>query len=188
MMRNIWLMKAYFGLISNGGNEKNKNKITTIDLGIYTQSICTRHCYSPRTLVIQYNLHICSQSLDSTSVLEGRVVKVSHCTRTAILQFVDSACNAVQEHVEFRFRNFHFCQFFCQIAATTGVTGGGNRRISPLNPTSLKPFSHAPTGLSNPGSSERQLAISGKALDHTAIGAGLFFKFVKISGFWLLLI
>ena len=50
---------------------------------------------------------------ETTSILEGRVVKVSHSTRTAILQLVDPACAAAQEHVETRIWNFHFfCQFF----------------------------------------------------------------------------
>ena len=39
---------------------------------------------------------------ETTSILEGRVVKVSHSTRTAILQLVDPACAAAQEHVETR--------------------------------------------------------------------------------------
>ena len=41
-------------------------------------------------------------------ILEGRVVKVSHSTRPAILQLVDPACAAAQEHVETRIWNFHF--------------------------------------------------------------------------------
>ena len=39
---------------------------------------------------------------ETTSILEGRVVKVSHSTRTRILQLVDPACAAAQEHVETR--------------------------------------------------------------------------------------
>ena len=39
---------------------------------------------------------------ETTSILEGRVVKVSHSTRTAILQLVDPACTAAQEHAETR--------------------------------------------------------------------------------------
>ena len=54
----------------------------------------------------------------TTSILEGRVVKVSHYTRTAILQLVDPACAAAQEHAETRIWNFHFSSFFfCQISA-----------------------------------------------------------------------
>ena len=45
-------------------------------------------------------------------------MKVSHSTRTAILQLVDPACAAAQEHVETRIWNFHFFSFFfCEIAA-----------------------------------------------------------------------
>ena len=45
-------------------------------------------------------------------------MKVSHSTRTAILQLVDPACAAAQEHVEARIWNFHLLSvFFCQIAA-----------------------------------------------------------------------
>ena len=55
---------------------------------------------------------------ETTSILESRVVKVSHSTRTAILQLVDPACAATQEHVETRIWNFHLLSvFFCQIAA-----------------------------------------------------------------------
>ena len=55
---------------------------------------------------------------ETTSILEGRVVKVSHSTRTAILQLVDPACAAAQEHAETRIWNFQFLSvFFCQIAA-----------------------------------------------------------------------
>ena len=55
---------------------------------------------------------------ETTSILEGRIVKVSHSTRTANLQLVDPACAAAQEHVETRIWNFHFLSvFFCQIAA-----------------------------------------------------------------------
>ena len=49
---------------------------------------------------------------ETMSILEGRVVKVSHSTRTAILQLVDPACAAAQEHVETRIWNFHFFHFF----------------------------------------------------------------------------
>ena len=41
--------------------------------------------------------------------------------------------------------------------------------MAALEPTSLASFSHAPA---NPGSGERQLAVSGNALDHTAIRVG----------------
>ena len=45
-------------------------------------------------------------------------MKVSHSTITTILQLVDPACAAAQEHVETRIWNFHFLSvFFCQIAA-----------------------------------------------------------------------
>ena len=55
---------------------------------------------------------------ETTSILEGRVVKVPHSTRTTILQLVDPACAAAQEHVETRIWNFHFfVSFFSQIAA-----------------------------------------------------------------------
>ena len=54
---------------------------------------------------------------ETTSILEGRILKVSHSTRTANLQLVDPACAAAQEHVETRIWNFIFCQYFCQIAA-----------------------------------------------------------------------
>ena len=33
---------------------------------------------------------------ETTSILEGRVVKVSHSTQTAIFQLVDPACAAAQ--------------------------------------------------------------------------------------------
>ena len=55
---------------------------------------------------------------ETISILEGRVVKVPHSTRTAILQLVDPACAAAREHAETRILNFHFLSvFFCQIAA-----------------------------------------------------------------------
>ena len=63
---------------------------------------------------------------ETMSILEGRVVKESHSTRTAILQLVDPACAAAQEHVETRIWNFHFLSvFFCQIAARAyfGILG-----------------------------------------------------------------
>ena len=49
---------------------------------------------------------------ETTSILEGRVVKVPHSTRTTILQLVDPACAAAQEHAETKIWNFSFCQFF----------------------------------------------------------------------------
>ena len=60
-------------------------------------------------------------------------MKVSHSTRTTILQLVVPACAAAQKHVEIRIWNFHFCQFFCaklrlgRISAV--VKGGGIREI-----------------------------------------------------------
>ena len=39
-------------------------------------------------------------------------MKVSHSTRTAILQLVDPACAAAKEHVETRIWNFHFLSVF----------------------------------------------------------------------------
>ena len=70
---------------------------------------------------------------ETTSILGGRVVKVSHSTRTAVLQLVDPACAAAQEHVETRIWNFHFLSVvFCQIAArgiSAVVKGGGIREI-----------------------------------------------------------
>ena len=42
-------------------------------------------------------------------------MKVSHSKQTAILQFVDPACTAAQEHVAPRIWNFHFLPLFCQI-------------------------------------------------------------------------
>ena len=70
---------------------------------------------------------------ETTSILEGRIVKVSHSTRTANLQLVDPACAAAQEHVETRIWNFHFLSVFSaklrlgRISAV--VTGGGIRKI-----------------------------------------------------------
>ena len=49
---------------------------------------------------------------NATSILEGRVVKVSHSTQTAILQLVDPACAAAQEHIKTRIWNFHFLSVF----------------------------------------------------------------------------
>ena len=60
-------------------------------------------------------------------------MKVSHSTRTAILQLVDPACAAAQEHAETRIWNFHFLSFFSAkfwlgcISAV--VTGGGTREV-----------------------------------------------------------
>ena len=39
---------------------------------------------------------------------------VWHSTQTAILQLVDPACAAAQEHVETRMWNFHFLSVFLQ--------------------------------------------------------------------------
>ena len=70
---------------------------------------------------------------ETTSILEGRVVKVPHSTRTAILQLVDPACAAAHEHAETRIWNFHFLSVFSaklrlgRISAV--VTGGGIREI-----------------------------------------------------------
>ena len=49
---------------------------------------------------------------ETTIILERRVVKVSHSTRTTILQLVDPACTAAQEHVETRIWNFQFLSVF----------------------------------------------------------------------------
>ena len=60
-------------------------------------------------------------------------MKVLHSTRTTILQLVDPACAAAQEHVETRIWNFHFLSVFSakfrlgRISAV--VTGGGIRAI-----------------------------------------------------------
>ena len=70
---------------------------------------------------------------ETTSILEGRIVKVSHSTRTANLQLVDPACAAAQKNVETRIWNFHFLSVFSaklrlgRISAV--VTGGGIRKI-----------------------------------------------------------
>ena len=39
-------------------------------------------------------------------------MKVPHSTRTTILQLVDPACAAAQEHVETRIWNLHFLSVF----------------------------------------------------------------------------
>ena len=60
-------------------------------------------------------------------------MKVPHSTQTTILQLVDPAYAAAQEHVETRIWNFHFLSFFSaklrlgRISAV--VTGGGIREI-----------------------------------------------------------
>ena len=60
-------------------------------------------------------------------------MKVPHSTRTTILQLVDPACAAAQEHVETRIWNFPFLSVFSaklrlgRISAV--VTGGGIREI-----------------------------------------------------------
>ena len=70
---------------------------------------------------------------ETTSILEGRVVKVPHSTRTAMLQLVDPACAAARENAETRIWNFHFLSVFSaklrlgRISAV--VTGGGIREI-----------------------------------------------------------
>ena len=70
---------------------------------------------------------------ETTSILEGRIVKVSHSTRTANLQLVDPACAAAQKNVETRICNFLFLSVFSaklrlgRISAV--VTGGGIREI-----------------------------------------------------------
>ena len=70
---------------------------------------------------------------ETTSILEGRIVKVSHSTRTANLQLVDPACAAAQEHVETRIWNFHFLSVFSaklQLGRLSAVvTGRGIREI-----------------------------------------------------------
>ena len=67
------------------------------------------------------------------SILEGRIVKVPHSTQTTILQLVDPACAAAQDHVETRIWNFIFCQFFSAKLRlgliSAAVTGGGIREI-----------------------------------------------------------
>ena len=45
---------------------------------------------------------------ETTSILEGRIVKGSHSTRTAILQLVEPACAAAQEHAKTEIWSFHF--------------------------------------------------------------------------------
>ena len=53
-------------------------------------------------------------------------MKVPHSTGTTILQLVDPACAAAQEHVETRIWNFQFfVSFFCQIAARAHVSRCG---------------------------------------------------------------
>ena len=49
---------------------------------------------------------------ETTSILEGRVVKVSHSTRTAILQLVDPAYAAAQEQAKTLIWNFLFWSVF----------------------------------------------------------------------------
>ena len=60
-------------------------------------------------------------------------MKVSHSTRTAMLQLVDPACAAAQEHVETRIWNFHFLSVFSAKLRpgriSVGVTGRGIREI-----------------------------------------------------------
>ena len=70
---------------------------------------------------------------ETTSILEGRVVKVSHSTRTAILQLVDPACAAAQEHAETRIWNFHFFKVFSakfRLGCISAVVAGeGTREV-----------------------------------------------------------
>ena len=70
---------------------------------------------------------------ETTSILEGRVVKVPHSTRTTILQLADPACAAAQEHVETRIWNFIFLSVFSAKLRlgliSAAVTGGGIREI-----------------------------------------------------------
>ena len=60
-------------------------------------------------------------------------MKVSHSTRTAILQLVDPAYAAAQEHAETRIWNFNFLSVFSakfrlgRISAV--VRGGGTREV-----------------------------------------------------------
>ena len=61
-----------------------------------------------------------------------RVVKVSHSTRTAILQLVDPACAAAQT-LRPEFGIFIFCQFFCQMAVRACL-GSCNRWRKQRNP------------------------------------------------------
>ena len=49
---------------------------------------------------------------ETTSILEGRIVKGSHSTRTAILQLVHPAYAAAQEHAKTLIWNFHFWSVF----------------------------------------------------------------------------
>ena len=68
---------------------------------------------------------------ETTSILEGRVVKVPHSTRTANLQLVDPACAAAQEHVETRIWNFHFLSVFSaklRLGRISAVETGGEIR------------------------------------------------------------
>ena len=61
-------------------------------------------------------------------------MKVSHSTRTAILQLVDPASASAQEDAETRIWNFHFLSVFFSAKLRLGrisavVTGGGTREI-----------------------------------------------------------
>ena len=71
---------------------------------------------------------------ETTSILEGRVVKVPYSTRTKILQLVDNACTAAQEHVETRIWNVNFLSVFFSAklrlrCVSAVLTGGGIREI-----------------------------------------------------------
>ena len=81
------------------------------------------------------------------SILEGRVVKVSHSTRTAILQLVDPAC---------------------QVAARAHVSRCGWETKPPLGFKSKASIFHAPARDSNSDRVERQLTVIGNAVVHTA--------------------
>ena len=61
-------------------------------------------------------------------------MKVSHSTRTTILQLVDPACTAAEEHVETRIWNFHFLSVFFSAKlrlrrVSAVLTSGGIREI-----------------------------------------------------------
>ena len=69
---------------------------------------------------------------ETTSILEGRVMKVPHSTRTTILQLVDPVCAAAQEHVEPEFGISFFVSFSAKLRLgriSAVVTGGGIREI-----------------------------------------------------------
>ena len=98
----ICVIKAYFGLLSNGENAKIKTKQQLLIYKFVTGGGIREILFF--SFGNSFN--------ETTSILEGRVAKVSHSTRTAILQLVDPACAAAQEHVETRIWNFHFLSVF----------------------------------------------------------------------------